>query len=86
MAACLLLSWVGAARLVQQQAFPGPPEAVVLAPSSAVHDEPHDSTAVEFELRAGQIVHVDEESDRWLRIQHPAGRGWVRGEELGRVD
>ena len=82
----LILGLLGAARLVQTQCFPDPPQGVVLAPELGLRPEPHPDYPTTVELRAGETVDIEESSDRWARVTSPRGTGWVRRDGVGLVD
>ncbi len=80
------IALLGSLRLVQVQWFPGSPEAVVMTDTLALRRQPHDSTAVILELKAGERLSVEEWSERWARVEHAGGIGWVRRAGIGLVD
>ena len=80
------IALLGSLRLVQVQWFPGSPEAVVMTDTLALRRQPHDSTAVILELKAGERLSVEEWSERWARVEHAGGIGWVRRADIGLVD
>ena len=71
---------------MQRQWFPAAPEGVVMDHKIKVRTEPHAGMPVIVELRAGEIVRVEESSDRWARIVHVRGRGWTERAGVGVVD
>ena len=82
----VLVAIGGAVRLVQRQWFPGRPAGVVVARAIQVRSEPHEQAKTLFRLRAGAPVHVGERAERWVRITHGQGDGWVPRESVGIVD
>ena len=82
----LIATWFTALQLARNHWGTPPDEAVVLAPTLEVREEPHDSMAIGFELRAGELIEILEESDRWLEVEHPAGHGWALADSVGRVE
>lgn len=82
----LLLCLVCAAHLVQKQWFKDPPEAVAMKNEIPLRLEPHEDFTVSFTIGAGQIVTVAERSNRWARVIHANGQGWVPCSDLGMVD
>jgi tetratricopeptide (TPR) repeat protein len=86
-AALLLLLGLGCALdLVGRAAGAGPRIGVVLGAELPVRAEPHRDLPVLATLRAGEPVRVAEASDRWARIVHARGAGWVRLDGLGLVE
>ncbi|HKE01001.1 MAG TPA: SH3 domain-containing protein [Planctomycetota bacterium] len=61
-------------------------QAVVLSKESRVRSEPRDDLPVVLTLKAGETVAVDETSERWARVRHAEGRGWVPRDDLGLVN
>ena len=82
----VLLGLLGSARLIQTQWFAGPPEGVVLAREIGLRSEPHPSVPVAFKLEAGEMVRVEELSDRWIRVTHAQGGGWTDRANVGVVN
>lgn len=86
--ACVLIVAVGilgGARLVYRQ-WLASPDGVVLSEEITVRAEPHASLPATLELRAGEVVRVEELSDRWVRVVHPRGGGWTERSGVGVVD
>ena len=86
MVALVVLGFVGVARLVQMQWMAEPPEGVVLEHEIAVRSEPHLGVGAIMRLEAGQTVRVAELSDRWARVVHPRGGGWIERAGVGIVE
>ncbi len=82
----LLIGVAGGAWLIRAVASPPPRSAVVIAELVAIRPEPHRSLPVRLELAAGETVTVEGASDRWLRVTHPRGGGWVEPSGLVLVD
>jgi tetratricopeptide (TPR) repeat protein len=81
----VLIALTGAARRVQTQWFAPHATGVVLAREAAVHREPHDRAEVLHKLGAGDTVQVEAGSDRWIRIDHVKGEGWIDRGSVGVV-
>ena len=82
----VVLGVAGSARILRTQVFPEPPEAVVLSSETLLRAEPHRSRPVIGKLDAGRTVKVEAYSDRWARVDHPSGWGWVERDYLGLLD
>ncbi len=85
MGAAVVVALLGGARLVYRQWY-APPSGVVLSEEIALRAQPHASLPATLELRAGEVVTVEESSDRWMRVVHPRGAGWTRRVGVGVVD
>src|SRR5690606_39256843 len=78
------LAGVGAALRVISVAWLEPPaEAVVLDAEAELHVEPHRDERVALRLPAGELVVVAEASDRWVRVEHRRGAGWMQRSAVG---
>jgi len=82
----LCVSLVGAARLVRTHFASPSPEGVIVADEVSLRREPHTNLGILLELKAGEIVRVEECSDRWARIVHPQGSGWIDRFGLALID
>lgn len=63
-----------------------PLEALVLSARCEVRAEPNDRAATLLSLPTGTRLRIEESSDRWSRVSHPRGSGWVRRSVLGILD
>ncbi|MBI1851386.1 MAG: tetratricopeptide repeat protein [Planctomycetes bacterium] len=86
MAVVVLVALAGGARLAALQWFAAAPDGVVLAPEIALRAEPRVDTAIQVKLEAGEVVRIEESSDRWVRVVHARGRGWTERGGIGVVD
>jgi len=77
---------VGGVAVVRDAFAPPAVLGVVLEDDVAVHREPHVDLPALFALQAGETVRVEEMSDRWMRITHPRGHGWVACAGVSVVD
>jgi len=82
----VLLGLAGAATLVQEQWFRGPPEGVVLPARIALRAEPRAEGAVTAELGAGETLQVEAFADGWVRVAHARGAGWTERAGVGLVE
>lgn len=64
----------------------GPSSGVVLVPELPLRGEPHAEQAIRARLHAGTLVRVEEISDRWVRIAHERGSGWIERSGVGIVE
>ena len=85
-ASVALLLGVSAAMVGAGATWPAGYEGVVLEQDLPVRAAPHDDVVESFTLGAGERVRVLEWSDRWIHIEHDAGRGWARRARVGVVD
>ena len=65
---------------------PAPAEALVVAARCDLQAEPHERASTILSLPTGTRVQVEEQSDRWARISHDRGTGWVRRATVGLID
>ncbi len=82
----LAIGLVGAVYLVDRRTSPPPVEGVVLDHDLPVRTEPHPDLPATLVLHAGEIVRVEEGSDRWLRVTLPRGGGWAERSGVGVVE
>lgn len=85
MSVVVVVALLGGARLVYRQWYASP-SGVVLSEEITLRAEPHVSLPATLELRAGEVVTVEESSDRWMRVVHPRGAGWTERAGVGVVD
>lgn len=85
MGAVVILALLIGGRLVYREWY-APPSGVVLEEEITLRAEPHASHPATVALRAGEVVTVEESSDRWMRVVHPRGAGWTRRVGVGVVD
>jgi len=81
-----LLSVAGSARLVSLMEDEEIPVGVILSTQVEVRTNPHATMPVTLVLEGGEAVTVNEHSDRWARITHSRGEGWIPRADLGIVD
>jgi tetratricopeptide (TPR) repeat protein len=86
LAAVIAVGLALGSRVAMTQCFAQPTAGVILEPSIAVRPDPHATLPVIARLDAGQLVRVEEASDRWARITHAAGSGWVERAVVGLVE
>ncbi|NRA95364.1 MAG: tetratricopeptide repeat protein [Planctomycetes bacterium] len=85
MGAAVVVALLGGARLVYRQWY-APPSGVVLSEEIALRAQPHASLPATLELRAGEVVTVEESSDRWMWVVHARGCCLTRRVGVGVVD
>ncbi|MEZ5990512.1 MAG: hypothetical protein R3F30_15645 [Planctomycetota bacterium] len=84
-AATVALVGAGLALLVLVLAPRPAEQGVVLSARLPVVPEPHRDLAAGFELKAGEQFDLVEASDRWVRLRHPLGEGWVERDRVALV-
>ena len=84
--ALLLLALGGAVQLGVAQWTPPDPTAIVLPRRLPIRSQPDVGLDPVVELTAGEEVRVEESNERWLRVRHSRGRGWVERSGLGIID
>ena len=84
--AVTLLGVLAGARLARDTWFAPAPEGVVVSDEISLRSEPRADLAVTLKLKAGELVRVEEQSDRWVRVVHPQGRGWTERAGVGVVE
>lgn len=62
------------------------PDAVVLAPDLALQGAPDAASPASAHLSGGELVRVREQTDAWLRVEHPRGTGWVPRATVGVIE
>jgi tetratricopeptide (TPR) repeat protein len=82
----LAAGFVAGGIVVRPFLAPPPLQGVVLPNESRVRSEPRDDLPVVLTLKAGETVTVDETTERWARVRHPEGRGWVSRDDVGLVN
>jgi len=86
MALLLLLSFLGATRLVYTQWLANQRDGVILVNEIELRTEPHVDREVVSRLKNGETVSIEEMSDKWIRITHHDGNGWTKRSGIGVVD
>ncbi|MEW6741544.1 MAG: tetratricopeptide repeat protein [Planctomycetota bacterium] len=82
----VLIALAGAGRLLHDRWFGRPLSGIVLASEVELRSEPHSGMPVTLELEAGELVCVEEMSDRWVRVGHSRGGGWTERAGVGVVE
>lgn len=77
---------LAATPLVLGAIFGGAPEGVVLAPDLALQSAPEATSPASAHLSGGELVRVHEQTEAWLRVEHPRGAGWVPRGALGLIE
>jgi tetratricopeptide (TPR) repeat protein len=86
MALLMVLALAGAARMMHDQWFAGPPAAVVLDSGASLRPLPDAGEHATILLDAGETVRVEEISDQWIKVRHVEGNGWTERTTVGLVD
>jgi tetratricopeptide (TPR) repeat protein len=63
-----------------------PRQGVVLVPDAPLRADPHAEATVAMRLRAGELVTIDESSERWARVTAGRRSGWAERSALGLVE
>lgn len=85
-AAVVLLLGIGVQIRVIHEAASDERPGVVLVQEVDVRAEPRRGAASRFSLEAGEAVVVLAASDRWARVVHPRGEGWIARAAVGVVE
>ena len=62
------------------------PDGVVLPHDLALQTTPDTAAPTQSHLSGGELVRVREQTDAWLRVEHPRGTGWVPRAAVGLID
>ena len=82
----LLLLGMGLhARVIQQQFEARTFPAMVLEKRTGLFQDPHEELRPLFRLGIGESLRVFEASDRWARVAHARGQGWVLLQNLALI-
>ncbi len=85
-ALALALGLLAATPLLLDTVFGPVPGGVVLAPDLALQDAPDAASPSSSRLSGGELVRVREQTDGWLRVEHPRGTGWVPRAAVGVIE
>lgn len=85
-ALALALGLLAATPLVLGAIFGVAPAGVVLAPDLALQSTPDTTAPASSHLSGGELVRVREQTEAWLRVEHPRGAGWVPRAAVGLVE
>jgi tetratricopeptide (TPR) repeat protein len=83
--ACLAVAGGLAAGYVSKSA-PSTAEGLVMANDIRIYSEPREDLPVLLTLKAGEVLAIEESTDRWMRVRYGDRAGWTPRAGIGVID